>query len=397
MRTTAVYGSGKFGAADRELIADRAELSAPFQAEMLTVYLIRWAVLRLVDHLAQARGGAKAVPLDGAIARGIGIGNSTGLGMAPFLMTHPKLIHNWIAARETALARVRAMGLAGRAGRADWEMVMDLARIMLRKTAHWRTDHPRQITRDAAFRDDLARIVAHMSAGETDWSALIDWSEGALSLEGQEWVVSAVLEPFAEDLDDLAPTMSGPSETQRMNGQMRVGDLRAAIRAHYGWALATDWTTPEAVARAWYVSAEKLEPRLGERAEEPVATYEQPLAPGRDVAALYDHLKSWPEGTPVAAVAMAEPALRHAIRRVQIVRERPYAEIHDNTISAEMMPIDLLRAKLAFFGAQRFDPRSDRWVRICMFAGAPLPGDLSQTTEARWPYWLAPWETPSVS
>jgi len=37
MRTTAVYGSGKFGAADREVIADRAELTAPFQAEMLTV------------------------------------------------------------------------------------------------------------------------------------------------------------------------------------------------------------------------------------------------------------------------------------------------------------------------------------------------------------------------
>ena len=40
MRTTAVYGSGKFGAADRESIAQRPELAAPFQAEMLTVFLI---------------------------------------------------------------------------------------------------------------------------------------------------------------------------------------------------------------------------------------------------------------------------------------------------------------------------------------------------------------------
>ena len=37
MRTTAVYGSGKFGAADRDEIAERPELTAPFQAEMLSV------------------------------------------------------------------------------------------------------------------------------------------------------------------------------------------------------------------------------------------------------------------------------------------------------------------------------------------------------------------------
>ena len=44
-----------------------------------------------------------------AIARFLGIGNSTGLGMAPFLVTHPPLFHSWIIARETALARVRSI------------------------------------------------------------------------------------------------------------------------------------------------------------------------------------------------------------------------------------------------------------------------------------------------
>ena len=37
------------------------------------------------------------------------------------------------------------------------------------------------------------------------------------------------------------------------------------------------------------------------------------------------------------------------------------------------MPIDMLRLKLSFFGAIKFDPRSDKWLRICMFQGAPLP------------------------
>jgi hypothetical protein len=50
------------------------------------------------------------------------------------------------------------------------------------------------------------------------------------------------------------------------------------------------------------------------------------------------------------------------------------------------MPIDLLRAKLSFFGATRFDPRSDRWVRICMFSGAPYPDALTPQTAEDWVY-----------
>ena len=57
MRTTAVYGSGKFGAADRLTIADRDELSGPFQAEMLSVWLTRAFSLDLVEHIAAMRGG----------------------------------------------------------------------------------------------------------------------------------------------------------------------------------------------------------------------------------------------------------------------------------------------------------------------------------------------------
>ena len=40
------------------------------------------------------------------------------------------------------------------------------------------------------------------------------------------------------------------------------------------------------------------------------------------------------------------------------------------------MAIDMLRLKLSFFGAVKFDPRSDKWLRISMFQGAPLPKDL---------------------
>ena len=99
MRTTAVYGSGKFGCADRGRIAGREELRGPFQAELLAVYLIRWMSVDLVNHMARQRSGLGAAELSEDLARTLGIGNATGLGMAPFLVKHPLLINNWVMAR----------------------------------------------------------------------------------------------------------------------------------------------------------------------------------------------------------------------------------------------------------------------------------------------------------
>jgi len=130
---------------------------------------------------------------------------------------------------------------------------------------------------------------------------------------------------------------------------MSVEALRGLILQHYSWALEMDWAARDAVARAWYVSAEKLEPRLGERFEEPIAEYEQPLAPGRDVAALFAALEG--RNGSVAAFLMECPEHRGAVKRAQVLARFPYAEIRDNTIASEMLPIDLLRCKLSFFGA----------------------------------------------
>ena len=73
-------------------------------------------------------------------------------------------------------------------------------------------------------------------------------------------------------------------------------------------------------------------------------------------------------------------------RRIQIAASRAYSEIRDNLIDASMRPIDILRFKLAFFGAMRFDPRSDRWVRITLFQGSPFPDELDSGDWDLWPF-----------
>ena len=199
--------------------------------------------------------------------------------------------------------------------------------------------------------------------------------------------MTLLIEPHADLVDDLADTMAiDEAASFRIDGRMSCDELRRSIERDYAWALALDFSQSRSLARFWYVSEEKLEPRLGERFEEPGMEHEQPLAIAREVAALATALDREKGRTSVAAFLLAHPEHRHAVRRVQIARRHPYSEIRDNLIEARMRPIDLLRCKLAFFGATRFDPRSDRWVRITLFQGAPFPEELAARGAERWIY-----------
>lgn len=379
MRTTAVYGSGKFGAADRDIWADRREFLGSFQPELLSVWLTRSFTLDLVEHMARVEAPEIAVALEPDLRRRFGVGNSTGLGMAPFLLTHPTLIHAWINAREEALARVRSISQASDGAIAQFRQLLDRCCI---NADNWRVDHADQAAKIVGLRADLLRLKDHVDKAGLEahqpWDKLYSWAEAELALEGQEQLVSLMIEPYGECVDELADGMSADEMTGfQIDGTGSLGALKAVLSGLYAWALDTDFTEKDTIARVWYVSEEKLEPRLGERFEEPIESYEQPLAPGRDAARAVETLKEWNDDQTVAAFLMRHPEHRHVVRRAQRAIDAPYAEIHDNTIASVMRPIDLLRCKLSFFGATKFDPRSDRWVRITMFQGAPFPNELA--------------------
>ena len=388
MRTTAVYGSGKFGAADREMIADRPECKAPFQIEMLSVFLTRTYVRDLVQHVANLKGGAKAVTLDPSIARSLGIGNSTGLGMAPFLIYHPTLFNNWVAAREQAIAIVRNVPAATSSEIQIFNDLLERSRV---SADIWHSTHPIQVEKLKRLRHDLDELAKHVAQTDLQaahpWDRLYRWAEDTLGEDAQECLASLLLEPYGAKIDHLADHMSNKTaESFRIDGTMRISELITILENTYGWALQIDWSKPDQCARAWYVSAEKQEPRLGERFAESIAPYEQPLAPGRDAAALYNALKDQDKAAPLAPFLLTHPQHRHSVRRAQVVARAPYAEIRDNTIGSDLLPIDMLRCKLSFFGATHFDPRSDRWVRICMFGNAPYPEELSSIQGDAWSY-----------
>lgn len=375
MRTTAVYGNGKFGIADRDRIANRPCLGGPFQAEMLTVWLIRGFTCDLVEHL----GGAKIAP---DIRRHFGIGNATGLGMAPFLVTHPILLNAWMYARETALARVLAAPVTTET-RAAFLSLLD------RASAHldaWRVDDVRQMARISTLRAEIATLAADAPAvlSHEGWTGISAWGEGR-SVEMQELLVSLMLEPHGDLVDGLADCMATDREP-RLDPAMNCDSLKTLLEDVFGWALGVDFAEPEQSRRFWYVSEEKLEPRLGDRFSETGADREQPLDIARQAQALHRALAKADPAETTAGLLMRRPDLRMVAKRVQSARHYPYAEIQDNLIGADCLPIDMLRCKLSFFGATKFDPKSDLWTRVTLFQGAPGFDEIGEADADDWSF-----------
>jgi hypothetical protein len=162
---------------------------------------------------------------------------------------------------------------------------------------------------------------------------------------------------------------------------MTCDDLSALVERDWDWACANGYEGQDC-ARFWYVSEEKLEPRLGDRHNEDGADRESPLDIARQVKAMAADLTG---ATGNVASFLAECRQhRTAARRVQTLGHHAYAEIRDNLIGEECLPIDMLRCKLAYFGAAKFDPKSDRWTRITLAQGAPLFDELHAADD----WWL---------
>lgn len=390
MRTTAVYGNGKFGLCDFPKLFGQDVFNAPFQAEMLTVYMIRNFSFDLVEHVARARNPQGAVPFDATRKRLLGIGNATGLGMAPFLIKHPILIHHWLCARETALARVRATARPDADRKARFIALLDRA---IRHVGEWNVEDDRQQARIVTLRrelDDLRSGIEGSGAldDERPWNRLYEDAEARWSLEGQEMMVSLLLETNADRITDLEHTLA-TGDIEATAPAMQLSELKEIVERNYQWALEIDFSDPLSEHYFWYYSEEKDEPRRGPRHEEPGAECEMRLGFGREVNALYSELtKLDDDGLSMltSEFLMRHPRWRAVVRRVQTLARYPYGEIRNNLLGPDCLPIDMLRCKLSFFGATKFDPKSDLWTRITMYQGAPLIEELDDPDVDDWAF-----------
>ena len=387
-RTTAVYGSGKFGLADRFRIKNRDEILGPFRLEMMLVYLVRQFTFDQVNHIAKNKNPSLAVQLDPNICRNLGIGNSTGLGMAPFIVNHPALLNNWIFARETALKKIREIE---RVSIEDFNIFKNCLIRSLKNVTSWHTESEFQNNKIKKLLIDLEKFINFINKGSIDnkpylFNEIYTWSEDNLSDECIEYIVSMMMEPFDNIVNPLLKNMSADEDKYfNIPIDRTVEELRNVIEKNYSEILKIDFSKNENNQNFWFISKNKEEPRLADRYNDNGAELEQPLAIARDIKKLYEILFVSKNSLTIGKFLMDHNDLRHVVRRAFITEKFPYAEIQDNTIGSNLMPIDMLRLKLSFFGAIKFDPRSDKWLRICMFQGAPLPNEL-KSFDSHWVY-----------
>ena len=387
-RTTAVYGSGKFGLADRFRIKNREEINGPFRLEMMLVYLVRQFTFDQVNHVAQFKNPKKAVKLDPKICKNLGIGNSTGLGMAPFIVNHPTLLNNWILCRETALKKIREIK---KVKIKDSDLFKNCVRNSIKNITSWNTESEYQLNKIKLLLRDVKKFINFLENKfnfeiNHPFNEIYLWLEKETCEECIEYIVSIMMEPYNELIEPLIKEMSSDEEKYfNIPTYRTVKELRVIIEKKYSNILSINFDKEENYKKFWFISKNKEEPRLADRFEEQGSDLEQPLAIARDIKKLYDKLIISKKNLTIDKFLVENSDLRHVIRRAFIIEKFPYSEIQDNTISENIVPIDMLRLKLSFFGALKFDPRSDKWLRICMFQGAPLPNELKDYDE-QWVY-----------
>ena len=195
-----------------------------------------------------------------------------------------------------------------------------------------------------------------------------------------------MMEPYDEIINPLIKLMSSDEEKYfNIPSQRTISDLRKILETKYQEVIKINFDNKENDKFFWFISKNKEEPRLANRYLEKGHELEQPLAIARDIKKLYQRISNEKNSSTIESFLSENNDLRHVVRRAFIIEKFPYSEIQDNIIGSKLVPIDMLRLKLSFFGALKFDPKSDKWLRITMFQGAPLANQLDNFND-KWIY-----------
>ena len=383
LRTTAVYGSGKFGLSDFTNTKNTTVFNQPFRAEMLSVYLIREFSVELVEHVAKQINPERAVKLDRKIKQHFGIGNSTGLGMAPFIIKHPKLINKWMIQYTKTLQEIAQIDLDS--------IVFEKYKKLLSKALNYleevNTSDQFQINKNELTTEDLKEYILYINeldiSQKFKWLDILDYCDSNFNNDTKEIARVQLIELYPQVSEELAEDMAD-EEIMDIDGNQSIGDLNKIINDKYSWIKNIDFNNKDSNYLFWYVSAAKLEPRLGERYNEQGSELEQNLGIAKMVNDLFKQIKNIDENQLICEFLLTHPEYRGIVKRIQSLKNYPYSEVQDNVLDKKTIPIDMLRFKLSFFGANRYDPKSDRWLRVSFFSGAPYLSDLNNKNVDEW-------------
>ncbi|MER6977936.1 hypothetical protein [Streptomyces carpinensis] len=377
IRNGGFYGNGRMGTrAWPTYAASDGPFSTPYHVDLFSLYLWRLVSLDLADATARARS-SDAVPLEPAIRRHLGIGNSSGLGTVAALIRWPARLSAFVLARELAFAYVKA-----RPAPIEPERIERMHRLLHNAAAAYSTApiapaellEPRD-TVAAALRAAGDKLTA-LETGERPWQTFIDSLSELGSREAVEVAHALLLELYPE-VDELEHVLSVAAvHRPTVDPGATVGSVRALIEQQYDWLLAEDMAAPGHREFFWYRSEENGENRRGERSVDIGVERETFVDVAGTVRRLYDFVRGLPPDTPVAQFLVEEPEHALAVTRVQLAGRAPYSEIRARVCGTDFLASAGIRCFLSLLGIELSTPHNGRWVRGLFFRGAPLPEDL---------------------
>lgn len=378
MRNGGFQSSGRNGTVSYPGIPEDHPLHHPFFADLFAVYLVRVVSVDLVNAVATTRN-PHAAQLDTALARQLGIGNSSGQGMCVALQRWPHWVATWVSVRETALGYVKSMQIDAQGVAVLQDSIARTIRI------YQRTDPQilEGVTPNEQIIADLERISALASQGGFSlWGEFTDHIAQTVDPESAEQTNSLLLDLAPGLCDALEPCFRFGAELQRrMEPAMTVGQLRDILQRNYGWALRADRTLAETHQHFWYHSVDNGEQRRGDRIVDPHEHFESFIDHVGLIQRLAAVLVSHSDSDSAGDVVIEQPDLHYAISRIQYLDALPYAEIRDQIAHRDFIPSDLIRFFLASLGIRGATPLSIRYVRGTFFQDQPLPSEFHDVHE----------------
>ena len=377
LRTTAVYGNGKFGIGDYNFKSDSKILRNGFWAEMLTVYMLKIFSIEYVNFLAKNKS-KNYTKLNDNISDYLGTGNATGLGMAPFVVNHPKLIHKWINTKQTLIKIALDQKTLSKNKLKLFLLLLENSKKHINQ---WEVEDKKQKKLIHQSRKEIDQIINSkllFKILNSDYPLKKLLSKfNRINNETREMLYSIFLELYPKVTDSYSGKMNA-SDKVTLNTNYSIAKIRSLIKLNYGWALNINFNHSSSKYFFWYVSETKQEPRLGLSKEDHGYEKRLPLDIAKQISDLNETLKKMPNKMKISEFCLKHHKFKSIIKRVLINEKHQFSEIHENLEDKKMRPIDILRFKLSFFGACKFDPKSNLWTRITLFQGVPLPKNLKE-------------------
>jgi hypothetical protein len=377
LRTTAVYGNGKFGIGDYNFKSDSKILRNGFWAEMLTVYMLKIFSIEYVNFLAKNKS-KNYTKLNDNISDYLGTGNATGLGMAPFVVNHPKLIHKWINTKQTLIKIALDKKTLSKNKLKLFLLLLENSKKHINQ---WEVEDKKQKKLINQSRKEIDQIINSkllFKILNSDYPLKKLLSKfNRINNETREMLYSIFLELYPKVTDSYSGKMNA-SDKVTLNTNYSIAKIRSLIKLNYGWALNINFNHSSSKYFFWYVSETKQEPRLGLSKEDHGYEKRLPLDIAKQISDLNETLKKMPNKMKISEFCLKHHKFKSIIKRVLINEKHQFSEIHENLEDKKMRPIDILRFKLSFFGACKFDPKSNLWTRITLFQGVPLPKNLKE-------------------